>query len=235
MVHTTIATKGLFVGVILLLQTIGFSPITVADDTTNTQAIDTVPLTILEYNADGTVERSVVKLTSEQVDVFCKDIQNAQDLDTRLSIYKKYHLLLEDVTVDMFWKGMRENAQRRGIANDDLLPFIRTNRSLFPIHVHRNFCCSISGYTFGGTPILIPFGTKWLVSLFGREARVFEAFDVILGELPISSKGLFGEFDCYSIALKMVGFVGVMYYFWHNFYGFTMDGFCAYFKSLAIY
>jgi hypothetical protein len=226
--------KWLVVGIILLFLTIGFSPIINANDNPVHETIDRVPITILEYKADGTVERTVFRMSPEQADTFHEEMRNAQDLEMRLSIYKKYNLISQDVTVDSLRTGMGERAQRMGLTQDDLISQFRSNRSLF-LHVYRNIFCSISGYTFGGTPILIPFGTKWLRPLFDRETRVFEIIDFIIGELDVSSKGLLGEFGCHSITLKMVGFVGVMYYFWHQFYGFTMDGFCVYFKSIAIY
>ena len=233
--------KILVVGIILLFISVAVAPVINANDdviSTKTFSIpkkeDAVSITVIEYKPDRTVERTVFRMSPEQADSFHKEMSNAQDLDARLSIYKKYNLILQDVTVDSLRTGMQEKAQRMGLTQDDLISQFRSNRSLF-LHVYRNIFCSISGYTFGGTPILIPFGTKWLLPLFDRETRVFEIIDFIIGELDVSSKGLLGEFGCHSITLKMVGFVGVMYYFWHNFYGFTMDGFCVYFKSIAIY
>jgi len=225
--------KWLVVGIIILFLMIGFSPIINADGNTIPQAIGDVPITILECKADGTAERTVFRMTQAQADSFHEEMRNAQDLETKLSIYKKYTLISQDITVDTLQAGMEERAQEMGLTQDDLMSQYRSNQSLLPPFVRRNIFCSVSGYTFGGgVPLLIPFfrfSSKW------DTTTNFDAVDFIIGGLPVSTKGLLGEFGCDSILLKMVGFVGVIYYFWRNFYGFELDGFCVYFKSIAIY
>lgn len=232
MIQNTIIKKGLIVGIVLLFLTIGFSPIINADGNTIPQAINDVPITILECKADGTVETTVMRMSSEQADSLHEEMANAHDLDTKLSIYKKYNLISQDITVDSLREGMEERAQEMGATQDDLISQFRSNRSLLPPFVRRNIFCSISGYTFGGgVPLLIPF---FRLSPLWDRATHFDIVDFIIGGLSISSKGLFGIFNLECLFVKLVGFVGVVYYFWRNHYGFELDGFCIYTKALGI-
>ncbi|MFO7678076.1 MAG: hypothetical protein R6V50_06840 [Thermoplasmatota archaeon] len=105
------------VGIILLLLTIGFTPILNANINATTQTTEEVPITILVYKGDGTVERIDFLMSAEQADKFREEMENAQDLETRLSIsiYKKYNLISDEITVDWLQQGMQERAQRNGI------------------------------------------------------------------------------------------------------------------------
>jgi hypothetical protein len=221
--------KCLAIGIILLFLTIGFSPIINAQDNTKLIPIGTVPITVLEYRPDGTVERTVFRMSREQADSFYEEMRNAKDLDTRLSIYKKYNLISQDVTVDSLQAGLQEKAQRMGVSQDSLTSLMKNNKVILQPNVFRNIFCSISGWTLF-PPIVIPFFRFNLVST----RPSFDAVDFIIGGLPIYSKGLLGEFDCQSYVLKMVGFVGVLYYFWRNFFGLELDGFCVYLKAIGI-
>ncbi len=229
MKQINIINKGIIVGIVFLFLITSFSPIINADGNTIPQKIDDVPITILNYKADSTVERTVFRWSREQADSFHEEMANARDLDTKLSIYKKYNLISQDITVDSLQAGMEERAQAMGLVQADLMSQFRSNQSLFPPFVRRNIFCYINGYTFGGPPILIPFFrlNRW------NTMPNFDVLDFIIGELPIYSIGFLGEFEYYSFALKIVGFVGLMFYFWHNFDGFSMDGFCVYFKSIG--
>ncbi len=51
-------------------------------------------------------------MSPEQADSFHEEMRNAQDLDIRLSIYKKYNLISQDVTVDSLNAGIEERARK---------------------------------------------------------------------------------------------------------------------------
>jgi hypothetical protein len=231
MIKNAIVRKGLIVGIVLLFLTTGFSPIINADGNTIPQAIDDVPTIIFECKADGTVKRTVVRMSPEQADIFHEEMRNAQDLDTRLSIYKEYNLISPDITVDSLRAGMEERARSMGLTQDSLMSQFRINRSLFGIFVHRNIFCSVYGKTIGYAPIAIPFFRLLFLDI--NEIPSFDTADFIFGCLPLHSKGLLGEFRCYSYFLKMVGFVGIMYYFFIKDFGFKLDGFCVYAKAIG--
>jgi hypothetical protein len=231
--------KCLAIGIILLFVGVTIAPTINAQDNDKSILLDSIPITVLECKADGTVEKTVVRMSREQADSFYEEMRNAQDLEMRLSIYKKYNLISQDVAVDSLQAGMQEKAQRIGVSQDSLISLIKNNRSLFQRNVYRNIFCSIYGYTYqSGRPILIPFGTSLfnLIYFFSNtKLHCIDAIDFIIGKLPISTKGELGEFECNSIIVTMVGFVGIMYYFHHNIdWGFELDGFCAYVKATGV-
>jgi hypothetical protein len=224
MIQNTIIKKGLIVGIVLLFLTIGFSPIITAQD--NTKSIGSVPITILEYKADGTVEKTVVRMTREQADNFQEEMRNAQDLETKLSIYKKYNLISQDVTVDSLQAGMQEKAHRMGLAQNGLISLFRVNRSPFSSNVYRNRNCSVSGTdpTFYGFHFPIV-RTKGYLFNYISESYVFE------------SKGDLGEFRLwYPYGIILIGFVGIIEMGYHNSWRWIhYNGFCVYSQAKSNY
>ena len=220
--QNTIVRKGLIVGIILLFLTIGFSPIINADGNTIPQAIGDVPITILEYKADGTVERTVFRLSREQADSFHEEMRNAQDLETKLSIYKKYNLISDDVTVDSLRAGMQEKTQKMGLTQNGLMPLIRVNRSPFPSNVYRNRNCSVSG----NEPVFYGFKFWFFFYCF-----------FITGGCPIKSKGDWGEFELeMADPIILIGFVGIMEVGYHNSWRWiNYDGYCVYAQAKSDY
>jgi hypothetical protein len=227
MTQHNVTHKGLIVGIVLLFLTIGFSPIINAQD--NTKSIGSVPITILEYKVDGTVERTVFRLSPEQADSYYEEMRNVQDLDTRLSIYKKYNLISQNVTADTLQAGMQEKAQRMGLTQDGLMPQFRGNRSL-RLHVYRNIFCSVSGGEgeFDGFCFPPVSGARHIGMFF---------FITGGGDSYIESKGLLGEFylDEY-LFVKLVGFVGIIEIGIHHLLQrwIHYDGFCVYVKTLGV-
>ena len=221
--------NGLVVVIVFLLMTIGFTPIINANINTTTQTIGTVPITILECKADGTVQRTVFMMSPEQADSFHDEMRNAQDLETKLSIYKKYNLISQDVTVDTLKAGMEEKAQRMGLTQDGLMPQFRGNRSL-RLHVYRNIFCSVSGGEgdFDGFCFPPVSGARHIGMFF---------FITGGGDSYIESKGLLGEFylDEY-LFVKLVGVGGIIEIGIHHLLQrwIHYDGFCVYVKTLGV-
>jgi len=221
--------KWLTIGIILSFLTIGTSPIINAQDDTVPQAIGRVPITILEYKADGTVERTVFRMSPGQADSFHEEMRNTQDLEMRLSIYKKYNLISEDITVDSLQAGMQDKAQRMGLIQNGLISLFRINRSPFPSNVYRNINCSVSGNdpTFYG----------FCFSLFRPLHPSPKILTVISGGCPIKSKGDWGEFDL-EIAdpIILIGFVGIIEMGYHNSWRWIQyDGYCVYAQAKGEY
>jgi hypothetical protein len=219
--------KCLAVGIILLFLTIGFSPIINADNTVNSvqETIERVPITIFEYKPDGSVEQTVVKITHEQADSFHEEMRNAQDLDTRLCIYKKYNLISQNATVDSLRAGMEEKAQIMGLSQNDLVSQLRRNRSLFPPVARRNIFCSVSGGEGYWTGFCLP--------PIVRGHRLLGLFFFII-ECSVTSKGLLGEFYLQCLFVKLVGFVGVIEVDSSKWRYIDYDGFCVYVKAVGI-
>ena len=220
--------KCFVVGIVLLFLTIGFSPIINADGNTIPQAIDDVPITILEYKADGTVERTVFRLSREQADSFHEEMANAQDLETKLTIYKKYNLISPDITVDSLRAGMEERAQEMGLTQDGLMSRFRSNQSLLPLFVRRNIFCSVTG----GAPTWDGFCFPPLTSVTGWARRIGVFF--FITDCSIETLGLLGTFHLDCLFVKLVGFVGIIRWGYRNSWRWLdYDGFCVYAKALG--
>jgi len=140
--------KSLAVCIILLFVAITFSPIINAQNNTIVsksfsipEKENTVSITVLEYKADGTIGKSVVKLPKIQADRLRSELNNVKDLDTRLSLYKKYNLIPQDVTAETLRVGL-ERAQM-------MYPEIKRLQKLIANsdgrHFLFNFNCGVDG------------------------------------------------------------------------------------------
>jgi len=230
--------KSIAIGIISLFLTIGLSTIITAQDNTKSIPRDAVPVIVLEYKSDGTIERTVVRMSPEQADSFYEEIRDARDLETRLSVYRKYNLISENVSGYTLRAGMEEKAQRMGLTQDKLISLIQRDKTIF--HVYRNIFCFVSGDTSGDRFLLIPFGLSLFTAFFSYFTRnslpSADAIDFIIGGFSFISRGLLGQVDSYSITTTLVGFVGIMTYYWHNtFEGFDFTGVCVYVKARCLY
>jgi hypothetical protein len=218
MIQNTIVKKGLIVGIVLLFLTIGFSPIINADG----NKIGSIPITIFECKADGTVKRTVFRMSPEQADSFHEEMRNAQDLETKLSIYKKYNLISQDITVDSLREGMEERAQRMGLAQNGLMSLFRIKRSLLPPppNLYTNINCSVSGDNDCGGFYFVGPLIFWLI--FGRCFLILDC--------SFYSKGDLGEISLpYADLIILLGFEGIVDMGYHETWRWVQySGFCAY-------
>jgi hypothetical protein len=213
--------KSLAVCIILLFVAMTFSPIINAQNNiivsksfSIPEKEDTVSITVLEYKPDGTIGKSVVKMSPEQVVKLREELRNVKDLDTRLSIYKKYNLIPQNVTADTLRFGMEERAQRIYPEIERLQKLIANSDGS---HFLLNFNCRVDGYMayglrfLGGlsliTCILNGFNPYYgpllpSIDLFQLLLGIGGQFDTYNGTLP----------DCYSTgtfyAIFLLGFVG---------------------------
>jgi hypothetical protein len=216
----TLMKQGLVVFIILLFISVAVGPI--INGNTIPQAIGDVPITILEYKADGTVKRTVFRMSHEQADSFHEEMKNIQDLDTRLSIYKKYNLISQNVTVDSLRTGIREKGQRMGLTRNILMSLssFRIKRSLFPPppNVYKNINCTVYGhddvwYGFYWPPLI-------LYLIFG--------INYLIRDCPFYSKGELGEISLsYADLIILIGFDGIVDMGYHNSWRWIhYSGFC---------
>jgi hypothetical protein len=222
MMQIIIVKKGLIVGIVLLFLTIGFSPIINADGNT----IGSIPITIFECKADGTVKRTVFRMSHEQADSFHEEMRKTQDLDTRLSIYKKYNLISKDITVDSLRAGMEEKAQRMGLIQNGLMSLFRIKRPLFPPHVYKNINCSV----YADEP-------TWYGSYFCPFilSLIFDLSYFIL-DCPFYSKGELGVISLpYADLIILYGFEGIFDWGYHNTWRWIhYSGFCVYAQAIVV-
>ena len=215
--------KCLAIGIILLFVVIACSPAIYAQDDTivsKTFSIpkneDTVSITVLEYKPDGTIGKSVVKMTQEQEKRFRAELKSVKDTDTRLSIYKQYNLIPQDVTYEELRLGMEEKARRFGSEIEMLQKYIINSKSNnFQLkHFCMNFFCRVDTFVVGSLRFLC--GSSFITSVINNYISPIlpsiDLFQIIIGFggglgttngiLPDSF--IFG----FAIAFFIFGFVG---------------------------
>lgn len=229
-------TKCLAFGIILLFIGIAYSPIVSAYDDSRASKIFSIPtkdepvtITVLEYKPDGTIGKSIVKMSREQADEFQKETTDAKDFDKRLSIYKKYNLISQDVTSETLQAGLEENARRLGYTQQKLEEIALNYRSVFlnyrsggilqDFKIYINMFCKIEGW-FATPFILLPIGpiffNVYILRRFGDLFKIFGLRNRIITEASYvkATNGLLPDFETeiqFSFT-KIIGFIGYFYY-----------------------
>jgi len=227
--------KIIAVGIIFLFIGVAAAPmISAYDDTILSKPFsipkseDKVSITVLEYKPDGTIGKSVVKLSKVQAEKLQAELKHTKDFDIQLSIYKKYNLIPQDVTAEKLRLGMEENAQRLGltqqrleqIASIDTNSFLNhTNWILQDLRIYINMFCKVEG-SFSALSILLPIGfsffTVYILRKHGDKFIIFDIRDRIisLSSAIWTTNGLFPDFDAmldFSFS-KIIGFIGYFYF-----------------------
>jgi hypothetical protein len=244
--------KGLAIAIILLFVTITFSSsINARNNTVSTKMVSSekeISITILDYRPDGTVAKSILKMPQEQLEKFQEELDGVKDLDTRLSIYKKFNLIPQNVTSDTIRDGVDEKAQRMRLSQNKLDYMIKNNQTLFNKHQYINVFCSVHGVgdvMVHGLYLMIPFGTSLITFFYnflnwGPYLKSFDILDFIIGDLYFRSVGEFGlhwSEGSFHGVIKMVGFVGYVYSYWGRHMDFieVFDGFTAYVRAIGTF
>ena len=190
-----------------------------------------ISLPVKEYKPDGTICKYFVELTQSQYDEMTERLQIAKDLDERLSIYKDYNMVPEDMTSESLRAGMEEKARRFGLDKkmEKMLENTKktqTTNWFFNLNVN----CQVEIYYMGsifpaiGTSLIAAHWNWWLgqfillpcidlltftVGVNGLiDARDGLLSDFRIGEVP-GEKGLF-----FCGITLMIGFVGICYGGW---------------------
>jgi len=136
--------RGIAVVVIALLLALAFAPSIHASVSTEHKL---VKLTVTEYKADGTIEKTIVEMPQSKVKQLREKIRNAENIEERLTIYKNYGLIPEDVTSESLRAGMEEKAQRFGLTKEKLKRISNALKKIPPLELSPfiiNFNCSIT-------------------------------------------------------------------------------------------
>jgi hypothetical protein len=217
--------KCLAIGIILLFVGIACSPITNArNNTTISKPFSftekNVSIIVQEYKPDGTIEKSVVKLSKIQAEALRGELNNVKDLDTRLSIYKKYHLIPQDVTDEKLRLGMEEYAQRFGPEIETLQNMTKwKNNNFLSEHFSMNFFCKMATFVIGALRFLcgLSFITSMINSyLFNNQITPLipsiDLFQISVGFVGVlgTTNGTFPDSNKNGMpfAFFILGFVG---------------------------
>jgi len=221
--------KWLAVGIILLFVGLAAAPVISANDDVVASKIFSIPakekmvsITVLEYKPDGTIEKSVVKMSYRQAIDYKSELKDINDLDSRLSLYKKYKLIPQNVTDETLRQGMEEKALRFQPEIEKIQSKIshwKNNNSLFQ-RIYKNFRCNVGGWIGGGFRILggSSFITGYINGLSGflqitwyllRSIDLFQFHVGLLGYLR-AEEGDLPDIDFVGLFCSyfLLGFVG---------------------------
>lgn len=224
--------KWMAVGIILLFGGIAYAPTIDANNNTIVSkqvslptSEDIVPITVLEYKADGTIGKSIVKMSGDEAEKLRIELGGTDDLSLRLSIYKKYGLIPQDVTLETLRAGLTKNAQRLGLTRQRLEHIASKDRNFF-LHqenqmslkcININMFCDVHGeFTIY---ILLPMGFSLFTFYILRdyETKILDIRDSILSLVSniTTTNGLLPDFwskHSWSFT-KIIGFIGYYTYF----------------------
>lgn len=117
-------TKKIFAGFIFAVTVILLSSLTSVVGFQTTQVPSTLEeteeITISEFKPDGTVEKTIVKLSREKALWLAKQLRHTDDPEERFLLYKEYGLIPEDVTREQLRQKMLSAAERLGITREKI-------------------------------------------------------------------------------------------------------------------
>ncbi len=188
-----------------------------------------VEIVVTEYKPDGTIEKSTLKMPYIKVKELRKELKDVKDEEERLSIYKKYNLISQDVTCEQLREDMDGRARRigfsknkdiSGIAERNLPNFLRNFVSV------KNYMCLVSGWVAIG--IRLYFGLSWFTSLINSVMFYYlKLSQLLIPSVDAMNTGIVagGDFRTKNGILPNNGedFYGFMFYLMIGFVGFVIS------------
>ncbi len=117
--------KCLSLGIVFLFIGIATAPSTTAHNNAifpnaSTNSDKEITLVVREYKPDGTIEKTFVKMPRGQYEDLRGELSGVFDVETQLSIYKKYHVVPQNITSKTLREGMEEKSLRLGVSEETL-------------------------------------------------------------------------------------------------------------------
>jgi hypothetical protein len=213
--------KLLVIGVIGLFLGLACAPSITANVFKKSELVE---IPVVEYNKNGEIKKTIVEITHEQLKKLRKELQEVDSIEDRLSIYKKYNLIPQDVTTEKLHEGIEERAKKMGFTKkriQDIVNFYKAKLSIFEIfNLLISFMCSVSCST--GVGLRLYFGLSWPISLINgmnywwldKRDQLYPSVDAVnigVGLLGgMETQGLlFSQSAGYEVMFYlMIGFVG---------------------------
>jgi hypothetical protein len=194
---------------------------------------------VLEYKPDGTMGNSFVKLTQAQERRFRAELDSNKDIDSQLSVYKKYHLISQNITSEQLRTGMEEKAKRIGLTQL-ISKYYQHNNQKEPLLFNYDLMCHV---IFSGTGIQFPLGLSLIIGgINGFLGTHIPSFDfsnrlIINHGTLITKGGLLAGINIsgwsFPFVVKLMGFVGftalIINYF--VLFGLEVNGFAVYVRA----
>ncbi len=117
---SSLINKGLAVAVILLFIGVAFASSISANVSRASIDNGITKITVSKYNEDGTVEKTIVKLSKEKALELAKQPKHTNDPKERFLLYKEYGLIPENVTRVQLRQKMLSVAEQLGITGEKI-------------------------------------------------------------------------------------------------------------------
>ncbi|UCF11670.1 MAG: hypothetical protein JSW06_06370 [Thermoplasmatales archaeon] len=114
--------KGLAVVVILLFIVVAFVPSINANNGRSLIDRGEAEVTVSHYNEDGTVDKTIVKLSKKKALKLAKQPEYINDPEKRFLLYKEYGLIPKNVTRGQLRQKMLSVAEQLGITGEKIGP-----------------------------------------------------------------------------------------------------------------
>jgi hypothetical protein len=231
--------KGVVVAVILLFIGLAFSPsinantdIKLPKAVQNATEDEIVEIIVTEYRSDGTIEKSAIEMPRIKAKELRKELNDVKDEEERLSIYKKYDLITQDVTCGQLRANMEEKAQRIGLIKNKLETISSVAETNLPNFLNnfvfvKNYKCSINGYVALG--IRLYFGLSRITSIINGVLHYGLGLLLSIPSADLMNTGIVwgGELKTKNGTLpnNSEDFFGFMFYLIGGFVGFVISMF----------
>jgi hypothetical protein len=191
--------RGIAVVVIALLIALAFAPSINADTEKKATILEVsgesekmVRLVVTEHKPDGTKESKIVKLPQSQVKQMREELQHAEDIDERLSIYKTYGVIPEDVTREKLRAGIEEKTQKMSLKKEkNHTPINYIKSRLATSQNNRvtvmNYLCSVNGWVALG--IRLYFGLSWFASFINGVLYYYLGLPLLIPSADLLNMG----------------------------------------------
>lgn len=203
----------------------------------NSDKSNGIKVLVLSYQPDGSIQQSIIKISKISFASMKTDLQNTKSINEKLSIYKKYSLVPNNITVEQLREGMFTKSQKLNLTKetyDSLLlkKFKHSeNSGLFKTR-YVNYNCTMYGFGFfnlhlsmGTTPsLMIP---NFFIFLFNidtwgtditdliKSRDIFDVQKFLLSEI-YSLDGTLPDYALRSVLTMaiFIGFVGYILIFY---------------------
>ena len=174
-----------------------------------------IEVEITEYNSNGLTERRIIALPESEVDKLKSKLIEAETVEERFCILKKYGLVSEEAL--LHWKeGMYKKAERMGLTKYKTQNIVSRYEELgiFKMPILLNFLCKVNAiYILGGNTRL---GLPPLIGLTkffgGSRILSFDLIDMCWGTFGVlETKGLLRNHALATVPsfMCLAGFVGI--------------------------
>lgn len=183
--------------------------------------VDFKEIQINRYNSDGSIEKSIVKIPSDQFEKFFDELKGKNSLDEKFEVYKKYNLISKDATYEQLKMDIQNNEKFLFI-NQNFIDKLNKVSSFYNgitpgTNMSWNLQCEVNGIMNNGMKYLIGMSAitsfinflLWHKFQYVPSADLLDVYVVDWGKLD-AFNGSMSDFhtEWGFLFIVMIGFVG---------------------------